>query len=124
MAEHGLVFPSEVGTPMIPRNLLRHFKGALKQAGLPDSIRFHDLRHSCATFLIAQGVHPRVVMEILGHSQISVTMNTYGHVMPETQQEAIDKVDTVLRRESRIRPDTHVNQELSDRGDLVLCVGT
>lgn len=96
--EHGLVFPSEVGTPMIPRNLLRHFKGALKQAGLPDSIRFHDLRHSCATFLIAQGVHPRVVMEILGHSQISVTMNTYGHVLPETQQEAVSKVDAVLRR--------------------------
>ncbi|NTV65290.1 MAG: tyrosine-type recombinase/integrase, partial [Oscillochloris sp.] len=76
----------------------RHFKGALKQAGLPETVRFHDLRHSCATFLIAQGVHPRVVMEILGHSQISVTMNTYGHVMPETQQEAVGKVDALLHK--------------------------
>ena len=98
--EHGLVFPSEVGTPISGRNLLRHFKAALKRAGLPPSIRFHDLRHSCATFLIAQGVHPRVVMEILGHSQISVTMNTYGHVLPETQQDAVQKLDTVLRPRS------------------------
>lgn len=90
--EHGLVFPSERGTPLEPRNLHRHFKIALKRAGLPETTRFHDLRHSCATFLIAQGVHPRVVMEILGHSQISLTMNTYGHVQPETQRDATSKV--------------------------------
>lgn len=97
--DHGLVFPSEVGTPISGRNLLRHFKSVLKRAGLPQTIRFHDLRHSCATFLIAQGVHPRVVMEILGHSQISVTMNTYGHVLPETQQDAVQKLDAFLRRQ-------------------------
>ncbi len=96
--EHELVFPSEVGTPIDPRNLLRHFKGVLRQVGLPEHIRFHDLRHSCATFLIAQGVHPRVVMEILGHSQIAVTMNTYGHVLPETQKDAVGKVDALLSR--------------------------
>jgi integrase len=90
--EHDLVFPSERGTPMEPSNLHRHFKATLRQAGLPHTTRFHDLRHSCATFLIAQGVHPRVVMEILGHSQISLTMNTYGHVLPETQREATSKV--------------------------------
>jgi len=77
---------------MEPSNLHRHFKAALKRAELPLTTRFHDLRHSCATFLIAQGVHPRVVMEILGHSQISLTMNTYGHVLPETQREATTKV--------------------------------
>jgi hypothetical protein len=77
---------------MEPSNLNRHFKLALKRAGLPLTTRFHDLRHTCATFLIAQGVHPRVVMEILGHSQISLTMNTYGHVLPETQREATTKV--------------------------------
>ncbi|PDW00984.1 tyrosine-type recombinase/integrase [Candidatus Chloroploca asiatica] len=97
--EHGLVFPSEVGTPISGRNLLRHFKSVLTKLGLPATIRFHDLRHSCATFLIAQGVHPRVVMEILGHSQISVTMNTYGHVLPETQQDAVQKLDALLRRQ-------------------------
>jgi integrase len=94
--EHDLVFPSEVGTPLAPRNLQRHFKGLLKKAGLPGRLRFHDLRHSCATFLIAQGVHPRVVMELLGHSQISVTMNTYAHVLPETQRDAAAKLDALL----------------------------
>jgi integrase len=90
--EHGMVFPTEVGTPLEPRNLLRHFKASLQKSGLPTTIRFHDLRHSCATFLIAQGVHPRVIMEILGHSQISVTMNTYAHVVPATQRQAIDGI--------------------------------
>lgn len=96
--EHGLVFPSDVGTPLSPRNLVRHFKSMLEKVGLPDTIRFHDLRHSCASFLIAQGTHPRVVMEILGHSQISVTMNTYGHVAIDGQREAMDKVQEKLRR--------------------------
>ena len=95
-ADHGLVFPTERGTPLEPRNLHRHFKLALKRAGLPATTRFHDLRHSCATFLIAQGVHPRVVMEILGNSQISLTMNTYGHVLPEVQREAINVLDELF----------------------------
>lgn len=90
--EHGYVFPSERGTPMEPRNLVRHFKAALKRADLPKTIRFHDLRHSCATLLIAQGVHPRVVMEILRHANISVTMNTYAHVIPEQQRDATAKL--------------------------------
>jgi hypothetical protein len=80
--ESGLVFTTHKGTALEPHNVVRHFKTVLKKAELPDTIRFHDLRHSCATLLIAQGVHPRVVMEILGHSQISTTMNTYGHVLP------------------------------------------
>ncbi len=88
----GLVFPSEAGTPIEPRNLVRHFKTLLQRADLPN-IRFHDLRHGCATVLISQGVHPRIVMEIMGHSQISVTMNTYGHVLPETQREAARLLD-------------------------------
>lgn len=96
--EHDLVFPSSVGTPMSARNLQRHFKTVLAAAGLPATIRFHDLRHSCATLLIAQGVHQRVVMEILGHSQISLTMNTYAHVLPETQREAAVKLDVLLAR--------------------------
>jgi integrase len=94
--ECGLVFVSERGTPLEPRNVVRHFKAALKQAGLPEQTRFHDLRHSCATLLIAQGVHPRVIMEILGHSQISTTMNTYAHVLPATQREAAAKIDALF----------------------------
>jgi integrase len=68
----------------------------LKRAGLPQTVRFHDLRHSCATLLIAQGVHPRVVMEILRHSQISTTMNTYAHVLPRLQQDATAKIEALL----------------------------
>jgi integrase len=66
--DHGLVFPSTVGTPLEPRNVTRHYKEMLRRAGLPESTRFHDLRHTAASLLVAQGVHPRVVMEILGHS--------------------------------------------------------
>jgi integrase len=99
--EYGLVFPSEVGTPVSPRNLVRQFKSTLKRAGLPQTIRFHDLRHSCATFLVAQGVHPRVAMEILGHSQISVTMDTYAHVLSEVQAEAVEGVADLLQRKNK-----------------------
>ncbi len=90
-----MVFPSTVGTPLEPRNVTRHFKHLLRRAGLPD-VRFHDLRHSCASLLVAQGVHPRVVMEYLGHSQISLTMNTYAHVPPEAQREAAAIMDTLF----------------------------
>lgn len=93
--EHRLVFPTGRGTPVEPRNLIRHFKGALTYAKLPD-VRFHDLRHSCATMLIAQGIHPRTVMEILGHSQISVTMNTYGHTQPDVLRAASDAMDELF----------------------------
>jgi integrase len=90
------VFVSRSGTPIDPRNLLRRFKDVLGRAGLPTTIRFHDLRHSCATFLIAQGEHPRVVMDILGHAQISTTMDIYGHVLPSTQRAAAAKLDALL----------------------------
>ncbi|NTU84406.1 MAG: site-specific integrase [Chloroflexales bacterium] len=98
--EHGLVFTTRLGTPIEPRNLIRHFKQVLKKAGLPETIRFHDLRHSCATLLIAQGVHPRVVMEILRHSQISTTMNTYAHVLPRLQRDATTKIEELIGGEA------------------------
>jgi integrase len=59
-------------------------------------MRFHDLRHACASLLLVQGVHPRVVMETLGHSQISLTMDTYSHVIPALQREAADRMEAVL----------------------------
>jgi integrase len=94
--EYGLVFTTATGLPIEPRNLFRHFKKVLVKAKLPPETRFHDLRHSCATLLIAQGVHARVVMEILGHSQISLTMNLYGHVLEDTHRQAADKLDALL----------------------------
>lgn len=96
--ETGLVFTTRRGTPIEPRNATRSFKRLLARAGLRP-MRFHDLRHSCATLLLVQGVSPRVVMEILGHSQINVTMNTYSHVLPSLQREAAARLDELLTGE-------------------------
>jgi integrase len=89
------VFTSTTGTPLSRYNIYRQFKRLLVKAKLRD-MRFHDLRHSCATFLIASGVHPRTIMAILGHSQISTTMNIYGHVLEETQIAAIEGLNRLL----------------------------
>lgn len=93
--EHGLVFTTTIGTPIDPRNLSTYYKRHLARAGLPPK-RFHDLRHTCASLLLAQGVHARVVMEILGHSQIGITMNTYSHVLPALQKEAASRMNALL----------------------------
>jgi integrase len=89
------VFTTQIGTPIEPRNDYREFKKLLDRAGLP-SVRLHDLRHTAASLLIAQGVPARVVMEILGHSQIALTMNTYSHVAPEVSREAADRMAQML----------------------------
>lgn len=72
-------------------NLTREYKPLTMAAGLPN-IRFHDLRHTAATLLLAQGIDPRTIMETLGHSQISLTLNTYSHVLPALQAEAAAKL--------------------------------
>lgn len=93
----GMVFTTSIGTYMEPRNLTRHFNRTVKNAGLPPK-RFHDLRHTCASLLLAQGVHARVVMEILGHSQIGLTMDTYSHVAPSLQRDAAGRMNDALTR--------------------------
>jgi integrase len=97
--ETGLVFTSTTGTPIEVGNLRRHFWRLLEKAGLP-RMRFHDLRHSCASLLLVQGVSARVVMETLGHSNISITMDTYTHVRPELQRQAADAMDRALGNQS------------------------
>jgi integrase len=94
--ETELVFVTDVGRALDGTNMTHRFQRMLSEAGLPRR-RFHDLRHSCATVLLAQGVPARVVMDILGHSQISVTMNTYSHVLPEMQKDAAELMDGFLR---------------------------
>ena len=89
------VFTSSIGTPMDGADVTRRFQRLLAAASLP-RMRFHDLRHGAASLLLAQGVHARVVMEMLGHSTIALTMNTYSHVIPELQREAADKMEAVL----------------------------
>ena len=83
--------------PMLTADLHRTFKAILSGAGLPN-IRYHDLRHTAATLLLAQGVDPRTIMDTLGHSQISLTLNTYTHVVPSLKREAAAKMDEVLTR--------------------------
>ncbi len=93
--ENDLLFPSTLGTPMDPSNMYKDFKDTLRKAGLPD-IRFHDLRHTAATLMLQQGTHPKIVQERLGHSDISLTLNTYSHVLPSMQEEAAEKMDEIL----------------------------
>src|SRR5262249_21668358 len=101
--DSGMVFTTGVGTPLDPRNVTTYFHRLLDKAELP-SIRFHDLRHTCASLLLAQGVPLRVVMETLGHSQISLTADTYTHVMPVLQREAADRMEALFQREAWRRP--------------------
>jgi integrase len=75
----------------------RAFKALLVTAEVPN-IRSHDLRHTAATLLLAQGVDPPTIMETLGHSQISLTLNTYWHVLPALQADAAARLDAVLTR--------------------------
>lgn len=89
------VFTTPIGSPVDPRNDFREFKKLLDRGGLP-SVRLHDLRHTAASLLLAQNVPARVVMEILGHSQIALTMNTYSHVAPEVSREAARRMAGVL----------------------------
>jgi integrase len=95
--DSGFVFTSPIGTALEPLNVTREFHVLLASAGLP-VIRFHDLRHTAATLLLAQGVDPRTIMETLGHSQISLTLNTYSHVLPALEADAAAKIDAILTR--------------------------
>ncbi|MBI5493758.1 MAG: site-specific integrase [Deltaproteobacteria bacterium] len=91
------VFPDTEGNPLRKSNLVRRsFKPLLKRAGLPD-IRFHDLRHAAATLMLLQGVNPKVVQERLGHAQLTITLDVYGHVLPTMQADAVAKMDAFWR---------------------------
>ncbi len=91
-----LVFASELGTPLMRRNLInRHFKPLLKKAELKD-IRLYDLRHTTASLLLAANEHPKVVQERLGHSSVMITLDTYSHVSPTMQKAATEKLEKLL----------------------------
>jgi integrase len=91
-----LVFTNHEGRPIDASNLLRHcFHPLLSRAGLP-KVRFHDLHHTAATLLLGQGVHAKIVSEMLGHSNIAITMDLYSHVTPTMQREAARALDSLL----------------------------
>ena len=86
------MFASQIGTPTEPRNLSRRFVQIRHEAGL-DWLHLHDLRHACGTYLIAEGVDLRTVMEVLGHSTFRLTMDTYAHVLDGQLHTAADAMD-------------------------------
>ncbi|NTU79276.1 MAG: site-specific integrase [Chloroflexales bacterium] len=112
--DYDLVFPSEVDTVIMPRNLVRHFKAALQRAKLPASVRFHDLRHTAATLMIAAGVPLKTVSDILGHSSIQMTADTYGYTFEEDKQRALDTLAQVLEKKTETAQE---KQGASSRGE-------
>jgi integrase len=95
--DHDFVFATQVGTPLNRHNFFRRcFKPLLEEAGLPRSVRFHDLRHTCATLLLSKNVNPKIVQELLGHANISQTMDTYSHMLPDMQERAASAMDDIL----------------------------
>ena len=89
------MFTTRKGRPLEGTRITRDFKKLLKGAKLPKQ-RFHDLRHACATFMLADGLSPHEVKEWLGHSQISLTLNTYAHVLPGAKREAANRLAKML----------------------------
>lgn len=99
----GLVFCKASGEPLDGSWVTHHTQHLLRKAGLP-KVRFHDLRHTHATMMLQQGVHPKIVSDRLGHSSIKLTLDTYSHVLPTMQREAADRVDELFRSQRR-RPE-------------------
>jgi integrase len=95
-ADYGLVFCSQVGTPLMWRNVIRDFKKALKRAGLPETIRFHDLRHAHATLMLRAGVPLKVASGRLGHSSIGVTADLYQHVASDMDVDAAERAAAAM----------------------------
>jgi integrase len=92
----GLVFATEVGTIVNPSNVRnRSLKPLLKKAGLRP-VRFHDLRHTCATLLLLKNVNPKIVSELLGHASVSITLDVYSHLMPDMQEKAARALEEAL----------------------------
>ncbi len=94
--DSGLVFTSAIGTPIDDSNLRRSWTTICRNAGV--KVRFHDLRHGFATFLLSQNVHPKIVSSLLGHSRITITLDTYSHVIPALglEAQAIAGLDAAL----------------------------
>ena len=95
-----VVFASELGSPLDPTNVTHRFQRTRERAGLPH-LRLHDLRHTAATLLLEQGVHPSVVREMLGHSTILLTLGTYSHVNPTIHHDAAAKMNRLFTPRDR-----------------------
>lgn len=92
-----LVFCTELGKPLEPRNFIRHYALLLERAGIAHT-RFHNIRHTVATMLLKQNEHPKVVQELLGHASVITTLNTYSHVVPGLKEKAASTLDAALKK--------------------------
>jgi len=120
-----LVFGNADGTPMDPGTLTHNFAKIARRVGL-EGTRFHDLRHTFASLMLLVGVHPKIVSEMLGHSSVAFTLDTYSHVIPTLQEAAMRRLDEVLEPELKQsldvskmfatgpKPDTKLWQEWQD----------
>lgn len=95
------IFPSEKGTVQWPSNTNRHFRQLRDRAGLSKTLRPHDLRHAMATAWLTAGVTAKVVSERLGHANIAITLQIYGHLLPNMQAEAANQMDALLAGSER-----------------------
>ncbi len=93
--DQGLVFANPLGEPLHPNTMTNQFKRLVVSAGVP-LIRIHDLRHTSATLMLANNIHPKIVQERLGHSDVSMTLNRYSHVTMDMQRDAADQMDTLM----------------------------
>ena len=100
--DHQLISPRPDGRPWPPDTFSTLFASVIRNSDLPH-VRFHDLRHTHATQLLRQGIHPKVVSERLGHSKIGITLDTYSHVMPGMQESAAEQIHALLRSVLSVR---------------------
>jgi integrase len=91
-----LVFPNHNGSPLASYTVSNSFTRICKRLGLPETTRFHDLRHTAATIWLLKGIHPKIVQEALGHSTITITLDTYSHVLPSMQDRAVEAMGEAL----------------------------
>ena len=96
MKDTDLIFLNVAGSPLLPNTVSHAWTKLVRRLGLKP-IRFHDARHTHASILLKQGVHPKVVLERLGHSSIQITLDTYSHVTPELQQVAAQRFDDLVK---------------------------
>jgi len=89
------VCAGEDGQPIQPQSLTHAWHRFLARTNLP-RLRFHDLRHSHATHMLASGVHPKIASERLGHATVGLTLDTYSHVIPGMQEDAVARIDAAF----------------------------
>ena len=101
LSEDDLVFSHYNGKPFLPDTVTHAWKSLAKRTGLKE-VRLHDARHTHASLMLKQGIHPKVVQERLGHASIKVTLDTYSHVVPGIQQAAANKFDDIIIQKGKI----------------------